>query len=670
MTSSRNEMAKAKNIKTKKLKNKLLLAIIPVVIVIVAVLITISTQLTKVNLSRMAQAELESSATNQADNIVSWLNENLENFQTTKDLIENTNPDYNTLKKIIDSTYNYNKNSPEGMYMGSEEGRVIIPTKSKIKITDPTSEIWYKQGLSRVQMNYGETYKNSKGEYVISASGILNDKSGTIKVISADLSLNKISVIVNAGVKMKNASSFLIDTHDDVILAHRDSELVSKKISDISDNDLISGVAKKVSKRVYNDASIDGNLVTFQKISGTEWILVSYISEDIIYAQITKVTTILIIVGVVAVILLIILISLVVTKIIAPLSAITNNITAMANGDFTIKVHKSSNDEIGTMSSKVSEFVGIMREMITNINRESERLKEQSDNSNEVSQTMFDASQAQEEAMSGLNRTVDQLAQAVNEIAQNATVLAGVVADTRDNSQMAGESMKETIKLSEEGREDMEQLSNAMHQIQGANDQLVGSIGKVGDASEEITKIVGMISSIAEETNLLSLNASIEAARAGEAGKGFAVVASEIGNLANDSSDSAANIAKLINQVRELIQDVVNQANASAESIKENTELINQAVDTFDKIYENIQKSNELITAMVDGVDRVNDVASNVAAISEEQAASADEILATSENMVEEAESITRSSQDVAANSQELADTSVTLSEYVQRFKI
>lgn len=672
MANRQNKAAKqqgAAKAKTGKLRNKLLLYIIPVVMVIVIIMITVSAQLTKKYLSEMAKNELDSSVTNQADNINSWLNENLKNFQTTKAMIETLHPDEATLQTLIDETYGFNSNAPEGMYIGGE-GVFIKPEESDMAISDPTGEVWYLQGITRVGIGYGNAYKNDAGEYVISASGILNDGSGQLKVIAADLSLNKISVIVNSGVKMDDASSFLVDTSDDTILAHRDDSLISTTLGTDNSDALLAGVAEKLADRDYTDAEIDGNLVAFKQITGTDWVLVSYIPTSIVYANVTHVVTILIIVGVVAVVLLILLISLLVSRVIAPLSDITKNITAMANGDFTIDVKADSNDEIGAMGSKISEFIENMREMLSNINDESERLKVQSENSDQVSKSMFDASQSQEAAMSGLNRTVDELASAVNEIAENATTLAGVVSDTREHSQKAGESMQETIELSEEGRHDMERLSIAMQGIQTANDELVNSIGKVGDASEEITNIVGMISSIAEETNLLSLNASIEAARAGEAGKGFAVVASEIGNLANDSSDSADNIAKLINQVRDLIQNVVSQANASAESIRANTDLINTAVNTFDKIYENIKISNDLIEAMVEGVDKVNDVASNVAAISEEQAASADEILAASENMVEKAQNITQSSQDVANNSEELANTSDTLTEYVRRFRI
>ena len=104
--------------------------------------------------------------------------------------------------------------------------------------------------------------------------------------------------------------------------------------------------------------------------------------------------------------------------------------------------------------------------------------------------------------------------------------------------------------------------------------------------------------------------------------------------------------------------------------VVENSELINEAVATFDQIFNNIQSTSDILREMIDGVSKVDEVAANVAAISEEQAASADEILATSQDMVEQAQSITQSSQDVADNSHELANTSQTLTDYVRRFKI
>lgn len=664
-------MANTKNkARQKKIKNKLIFLLLPVVIVTILVLVGIATVLSRNSMTDMATAQLDSSISNQADNIEAWLDENLENFSTVKQVIEQTQPDEEGLQRILDSFYGYNKYCTEGPYVATADGRFYAASGSGLRVTNPTEETFFKQGITSVNMNYGTAYINDEGTSVISASGILNDGSGELKVIAADLSLDQISIIVNSGVKMDSAASFLIDASDNTILAHRDPERISTTLTTSDSDKLMASIAEKLETRDYDTVALNGYEVAFSEIQGTDWVLVSYIADSVILKDVMMLTNLLIIVGIIAVIIIVIMINLLVSKVIAPLGHITKNITDMSAGDFTIEVKQESDDEIGLMGSKVSEFVESMRTMLSTINEESEKLKEQSDNSDKVSKDMFEASRSQADAMQNLNSTVDQLAVAVNEIAENATTLAMVVSDTRENSNQANASMKETVEISKKGRDDMEQLSVAMQGIKNSNDELVNKINDVGKASEEITKIVGLIAEIADETNLLSLNASIEAARAGEAGKGFAVVASEIGKLAQNSAASADNISRLINDVQKAINSVVEQAEASAENIDANSQLIDTAVDTFDQIYQNIEKSNELLDLMIQDVQKVDDVAGNVAAISEEQAASADEILETSHHMVEQANSITASSQDVADNSHELASTSDTLSAYVQQFKI
>ena len=664
-------MANTKNkMRQKKIKNKLIFLLLPVVIVTILVLVGIATVLSRNSMTDMATAQLDSSISNQADNIEAWLDENLENFSTVKQVIEQTQPDEEGLQRILDSFYGYNKYCTEGPYVATADGRFYAASGSGLRVTNPTEETFFKQGITSVNMNYGTAYINDEGTSVISASGILNDGSGELKVIAADLSLDQISIIVNSGVKMESAASFLIDASDNTILAHRDPERISTTLTTSDSDKLMASIAEKLETRDYDTVALNGYEVAFSEIQGTDWVLVSYIADSVILKDVMMLTNLLIIVGIIAVIVIVIMINLLVSKVIAPLGHITKNITDMSAGDFTIEVKQESDDEIGLMGSKVSEFVESMRTMLSTINEESEKLKEQSDNSDRVSKDMFEASRSQADAMQNLNSTVDQLAVAVNEIAENATTLAMVVSDTRENSNQANASMKETVEISKKGRDDMEQLSVAMQGIKNSNDELVNKINDVGKASEEITKIVGLIAEIADETNLLSLNASIEAARAGEAGKGFAVVASEIGKLAQNSAASADNISRLINDVQKAINSVVEQAEASAENIDANSQLIDTAVDTFDQIYQNIEKSNELLDLMIQDVQKVDDVAGNVAAISEEQAASADEILETSHHMVEQANSITASSQDVADNSHELASTSDTLSAYVQQFKI
>ena len=287
-----------------------------------------------------------------------------------------------------------------------------------------------------------------------------------------------------------------------------------------------------------------------------------------------------------------------------------------------------------------------------------------------VSGEMNSAANIQSQSMTELNATVDQLSVSVNEIAQNATQLAGVVADTKEDSDKVEDKMRTTVEVSEKGKADMESVGNALHNIEISIHNLEEAVDKVGTASGEIVDIIKLIGDIAEETNLLSLNASIEAARAGEAGRGFAVVASQIGVLAKNSADSVAHITSLINEINGLVDDAVKQAGSSASDIESSADLIHIAVDTFDQIFQNIQETSHLIEGVVEKINQVDQVATNVAAISEEQAASSDEILATSESMLQQAKSISKNSEQVEAEAGNLAESADQLADQVKQFQI
>ncbi len=441
------------------------------------------------------------------------------------------------------------------------------------------------------------------------------------------------------------------------------------KLADAGDA-FMKDVGEKLNQHDYHMTEMDDRMTAFTEIEGTDWILVSYIPTEIIYADINGVRILMVVIGLVSLILLALLIERVVHVVIKPVKELTRIITAMTDGDFTVDVTTRSNDEIGVMSRGVERFIQSMRSMIMSIHGVSDKLHVQADNSNDVSGEMYDASRLQSESMQELNNTVEQLSLSVNEIAENATTLAAVVANTREDGEQVDLKVKTTVEVSRQGKSDMQNVGVAMQSINESTMKLQQAIDKVGDASQEITKITGVISDIADETNLLSLNASIEAARAGDAGKGFAVVATEIGKLAQTSSNSVHNIENLISEINVLVKDAVSQAEDSVDNIQSSGELVNGALRTFDVIFDNIDEVNHLVQQMMEKVEQVDNVAINVAAISEEQAASSEEILATSTTMVEQAHSITGNSETVADGAKELTESAVELANQVNMFKV
>jgi methyl-accepting chemotaxis protein len=606
------------------MKAKLLGIIIPVVIALIVVLVLFSYTISSNSIEKTSKNLLQLSVAKQSTQIEAWLDENLSAFQSAKTAIEQVKPDNKQMQKILDGYYNFDSDFPDGLYMADSYGTYLKASESKKVESRPTKSVWYIQGLSRVNMGFTTAYTNYNGEPVISASGILNDGSGTIKVLSADLSLNKISIIVNSAIDMEDAASFLVDSSDGTILAHRDASLISKKISENKEDAYLSQVATKLKDKSYDYCELNGMMTVFQKVSGTNWMLVSYIPKSTVMADVNSLRLKMLLMGLFAIVVLSVLIERVTDRTIRPVKKLTKIITRMSDGDFTVKVDVHGNDEIGQMSRSVEKFIESMKLMLTDISGISQQLLNQSENSDEVSQNMYDAAQTQSQSMSELNTTVDQLSVSVNEIAESATRLAMVVADTQSDSAKVDLKMKDTVAVSQQGRTDMEHVSSAMQDIHDSINKLGEAVNKVGNASEEITKIVGLIGAIAEETDLLSLNASIEAARAGEMGRGFAVVASQIGNLAKTSADSVEHITKLINEIRNLVADAVQQAAESTDNINNSSEMINIAVNTFDSIYKDIFETNTLINQVIEKVNEVDQVATNVAAIAEEQAASSD----------------------------------------------
>ncbi len=657
------------------IKTKILAAVSALVLILVLILIIISYTISKNIITDQSMQLLELSTKNQASRIEAWMSEKLNVFSTFKQDIETLDYTDAQLQSLLDSYYGRNSDYPDGFYIADTSGKVMQASGVDYKKTADTSSAWYNEALTRVNMAFGDVHVNEAGTDVVSAGAILrnskkaggNAKAKNTRLLVVDVPIAHIQVIVDSFISMDDAQAILVDKDNMSILSKSDDTLTGK----LSDGTGFLGtIGNRISQQNYTAMTLDGNIVDFREITGTNWVLVSYVPESAVFSELASLRTTMIVVAVVVLAVILVLMERMIHFMIKPIRSLTDSIVTMASGDFTVDIKTKGNDEITLMGHSMKEFTAAIRSMINDISNISETLKGQAESSTSVSGGLYEASLKQSKNIDELNGTVDQLSASVQEIAESATALAVVVSDTRDSSNNAEDKMNVTVEVAEAGKNDMQKVGEAMGLIEQSINGLQESIDKVGAASQEINKIVGMIGEIADETNLLALNASIEAARAGDAGKGFAVVATEIGSLATNSNQSVQKIQTLINEVTSLVGETVDKAKGSVDEINTSSRLVHQAVATFDTIYDNIVDANRVVNDMAANMLKVADVSTNVASITEEQAASAELISRNAGNIASESKNITDDSEKVAETARKLADTSEKLMTQINSFRV
>lgn len=298
--------------------------------------------------------------------------------------------------------------------------------------------------------------------------------------------------------------------------------------------------------------------------------------------------------------------------IIKPIYKIAQSMEAVSTGNLDTYVEFESNDELGSLATQVNDTITKLTDIISGIREKSTVVD---DGSTVISESLNEIQIASDEIT---NTTVqiaqnsDQMAGEINTIANDTTEMFAMGETLDQIAKETANAIELTHKASIEGRHSVETATNSMDSVRQTVDFAAQAISKLIERSQQIGQMVKVIEDIAAQTNLLALNASIESARAGEAGRGFAVVADEIRKLAENSSDAAAKIVSLIENIESETQATVNSMEFNQDQVLEQVHNIHQANDALTKILEQSDLTQNSSSQLKELVDRLKAKAQSI----------------------------------------------------------
>ena len=245
------------------------------------------------------------------------------------------------------------------------------------------------------------------------------------------------------------------------------------------------------------------------------------------------------------------------------------------------------------VGSNDSILQGVQNQVVT-VERNTETIQNMLQSSSEIIGVVDKQTDYVEMSSAAITRIINSI-EAIYKITQQATGIANTLS-----------------KVTEQGRESLEDVTVAM--------------GAIDESSDSVREIVVTIANIAEQTNMLAMNAAIQAAHAGDFGRGFAIVANEIRMLAEGTAERSDQIMVKMEDMNKKIATGIEQFEQVKKSLFDILDGIRQTAELIVSIAKSSDNQNRIATEVTDAISGLVKVTDDVIVLTQSQSSESERV--------------------------------------------
>lgn len=358
-----------------------------------------------------------------------------------------------------------------------------------------------------------------------------------------------------------------------------------------------------------------------------------------------------------------------VKRILSPIRSLMKGIEEVSEGNLNVNT-KTGLDDLGIINQKFNTMIKRINDTMVKVQDTTQEVTESANQLLNISEQNSTNTNVINNNMKEISRGIEAQTQAAIESSRAMNEMSTVVQTIAGSSSSVADEAYSMEKRSVEGNQVVQKVSAQMDSISNSMEKTFASINALQSRSNEISNIVSIITGIASQTNLLALNASIEAARVGEEGKGFAVVAGEVRNLAEQSQESARQIAELIEEIQKEIEQTVEGVNLGSKEVQIGLEVTKQAGEMFSEILNAANKVSSQIQEVSSATEQISASTQEMTATSDELSSTISKTSDSSKQIEQTIEEQAQSMVSIVEASDKLSSMSRDLKELITFFKV